>query len=159
MPHSAPACLITAAVLVMAAQDRSGTAGTRSTSAPVCAGVTVLSPADYRDRICAVLARAGADAALVDVVIVAPADGAGMRQPVNPEGGALNCGEAPRGERTITVRDHPACGLALWVERYVAHELGHRRWEALYPGEPYGPRWQAEEAYADGYADGTGWRW
>lgn len=123
------------------------------------AAIQAAGTADYTARICAVLARAGDDAGLIDVVYVAPASGAGMRMPVNPEGGALSCGEAPRGERFVTVRDHPACGLALWVERYVAHELAHRRWEALHPGEPYGPRWQAEEAYADGYADGAGWRW
>ena len=132
----------------------------RAEVAADCAGVTVLGGTDYRDRICAVLTQLPAgDATLIDVVYVAPADGAGMRMPVNPEGGALTCGEAPRGERFVTVRDHPACGLAAWVERYVAHELGHRRWEALHPGEPYGPRWQAEEAYADGYADGGGYRW
>ncbi len=126
---------------------------------PECAGVSVLSPPEYHDRICAVMARAGDDAALVDAVLVVPADGAGMRQPVNPEGGALNCGEAPRGERVITLRDHPACALVLNLAHYAMHELGHKRWEFLNPGEGYGPRWREEEAYAEGYADGSGHPW
>lgn len=136
----------------------------RSEAGPAGCGsvvvVTMQGAGDYAGRICTVLARAGEDAGLIDVVYVAPASGEGMRMPVNRDAGdAMNCGEAPRGERFVTVRDHPRCGLALWVERYVAHELAHRRWEALHPGEPYGPRWQVEESYADGYADGAGWRW
>lgn len=133
----------------------------RAGTPPRCGGVAVLgeAAARYRERLCAVLARAGGDAALVDVVYVAPADGAGMRQPVNPEGGALNCGEAPRGERVITLRDHPACALVLNLAHYAMHELGHKRWEFLNPGEGYGPRWREEEAYAEGYADGSGHPW
>lgn len=122
-----------------------------------CAGVAVSGA--YRARVCAVLTRAPEAAALVDAVYVAPASGAGMRMPVNPEGGAMSCGEAPRGERFVTVRDHPDCGLAANLEHLLAHELAHKRWEQINPGEPYGPRWQAEEAYAEGWADGLGLWW
>lgn len=138
------------------------TSGSARARAPACGGVVVTGPAAlvYQSRVCAVLERAGTDAALIDEVYIAPADGAGMLWPVNlAAGGALNCGEAPRAARQVTVRDHPACNLPAFVERFVAHELGHKRWEALNPGEAYGPRWEAEESYADGYADGGGWRW
>lgn len=155
---SAVLALATAAALALPATVRA-----LSTGPPACGPVAITGPdaAQWQGRICAVLARAPHERALIDAVYVAPASGAGMVQPQNADapGDPTNCGEAPRGVRQITVRDHPACNLAAHLERYLGHELGHRRWEMLNPGEPYGPRWQAEEGYADGYADGLGYRW
>lgn len=132
---------------------------TATASAECILSVTGPAAGPHLTRICAALSMAAADLHLIDAVHVAGAGGDGMRWPVNPEANnAINCGEAPRGARVIVVRDHPACLLGLYAEHMVLHELGHKVWEARY-GEPYGPRWQEEEAFAEQYAANHGYAW
>ena len=129
----------------------------RAETRPACGGITVVTAStDYRAWVCAFLeGLPPGDRTVIDTVFITEADGAGMLMPTNPEtpDNSINCGEAPRGLRHITIRDHPRCGVLFALEWLIAHELGHKRWEALHPGEAYGPRWEEEEAYANGYAD------